>query len=149
VGADVEVRHRRRTRAATLSILQETLSGEKRDLKRQREAPVVAFGQRLVQILYPFEANRHFRINDRVDGQQATAGGSETARQALGRRFVRVDGWATEEWLARGVRARGDDGPVIASAARGVVVPAVDPTLSAANLLALRTQLAARGARDR
>ena len=98
-------------------------------------------------IVSPVIARLEARLGERW--QQATAGGSETARQALGRRFVRVDGWATEEWLARGVRARGDDGPVIASAARGVVVPAVDPTLSAANLLALRTQLAARGARDR
>jgi hypothetical protein len=69
---------------------------------------------------------------------------TETARHALGRRLVSVDGWSIEDWLARPARSDRDEGHAI----RREPAPAVDPTLSAADLLALRTHLVAKGARD-
>lgn len=69
---------------------------------------------------------------------------ADTARSALGRRLVGIDGWSIEDWLARPARSDRDEGR-----ARGLeAAPAIDPTLSAADLLALRTQLVAKGARD-
>jgi hypothetical protein len=75
---------------------------------------------------------------------QAMVIAAETANHALGRRLVGVDGWSTEDWLARPARSDRHESRAITSDATG----AVDPTLSAATLLALRTQLVATGARD-
>jgi hypothetical protein len=53
------------------------------------------------------------------------------------RRLVHVDGWSTEQWLARRAAARGHQPSTMTSDASG----AVDPHLSASDLLALRTRL--------
>lgn len=76
--------------------------------------------------------------------KEAMAGGSEAAGPALGRRLVRVDGWSTENWLAQRARSHRDDECAIASDATSPV----DPTLSAATLLTLRTARVAQGVRD-
>ena len=74
VSANVEVGERRSPNTASSPIPDEALSGEEGRLPRQRKSKEILFGEGVLEFLDPFEPDRHFGVDERIDRERAALG---------------------------------------------------------------------------
>jgi hypothetical protein len=69
MSSDIKVGQDRMSFAAATPITKEALRREKSGRIRKMKPMKLVRRQNLIQLLYSFEAARHFRVDDRVDGK--------------------------------------------------------------------------------